>query len=142
MKTIRVNQKDIERKWYMIDAEGKILGKVAEKVATLLRGKHKPQFAPNAEIGDYVVVVNADKAVVTGRKKNDKMYYKYSGYPGGMRSENYAKMIERKPVRPMELAVKGMLPKGPLGRKLFTNVKIYSGVEHKHGAQNPEVIEL
>ncbi len=142
MKTIFVKPKDIKRKWYLIDAEGKVLGKVAVKVVNLLRGKHKPYFTPNMEVGDFVVVVNAEKAVVTGKKKSDKLYYRYSGYPGGLKSEPYEDVIKRKPTFPMEHAIRGMLPKGRLGRKLFNNVKIYAGPEHPHGAQRPVKIEV
>ena len=122
MKTIFVNQKEITRKWYVIDAEGKILGRVAVAVADILRGKHKPEFAPHQEVGDYVVVVNAAKVNVTGNKMGDKMYYRHSGYPGALKSESLEKMIQRKPVFPLENAIRGMLPKNRLGRKLFKNV--------------------
>ena len=142
MKTVFVNPRSVERKWYLIDAEGKVLGRVAAKVATLLRGKHKPFFSPHQEVGDYVIVINAEKAAVTGRKRTDKLYYRHSGYPGGLKVESYAKAISRKPTYPMEHAIKGMLPKNRLGRKLFTNVKIYSGPTHPHGAQKPEKIEI
>ncbi len=142
MKTIFLKPKDIKRQWYLIDAEGEILGKVAVKVANLLRGKHKPYFTPNMEVGDFVVVINAEKAIVTGRKRSDKLYYRYSGYPGGLRSEPYEDVIKRKPTYPMEHAIKGMLPKGRLGRKLFKNVKIYAGPEHPHEAQKPIKIEI
>lgn len=142
MKTVFVNPKSVERKWYLIDAEGKILGRVAARVAMLLRGKHKPFFSPHQEVGDYVIVVNAEKVMVTGRKRTDKLYYRHSGYPGGLKVESYAKAIARKPTYPMEHAIKGMLPKNRLGRKLFTNVKIYSGPTHPHGAQKPERIEI
>ncbi len=142
MKTIFLKPKDIKRQWYLIDAEGEVLGKVAVKVANLLRGKHKPYFTPNMEVGDFVIVINAEKAVVTGRKRTDKLYYRYSGYPGGLRSEPYEKIIKRKPTYPMEHAIKGMLPKGRLGRKLFGNVKIYAGPNHPHEAQKPIKIEV
>ena len=142
MKTIFVKPKDITRKWYLIDAEGVILGKLAARVATILRGKHKPIFTPNMEVGDFVVVINAEKVVVTGRKEQQKMYYRYSGYPGGLTAENYSDMIKKKPTFPLEHAIKGMLPKGRLGRKLFNNVKIYAGPEHPHAAQKPEKIEI
>lgn len=142
MKTIFAKTQDIQRKWYLIDAEGKILGQVAKKAAELLRGKHKPEFAPHQEIGDYVIIVNADKFIVTGNKLEDKRYYRHSGYPGGIRSENLAKALTRKPVFPMEHAIKGMLPKNRLGRKLFTNVKVYAENSHPHAAQKPERIEI
>ena len=142
MKTIFAKTEDITRKWYLIDAEGKNLGHVAEKAANILRGKHKPEFAPHQEIGDYVIVVNADKFTVTGNKMRDKKYYRHSGYPGGIREENLEKALVRKPVFPMEHAIRGMLPKNRLGRKLFNNVKVYAGNTHPHAAQKPERIEI
>ena len=138
MKTVYVSTKDVPRKWYVIDAEGVILGKLAVEVAKLLRGKHKPEYTPYQEIGDYVVVVNADKIAVTGRKPMQKMYHHHSGYPGGLKSTPFAKMIVNKPTYPVEHAIRGMLPKNRLGRKLFTNVKVYAGTEHPHSAQKPE----
>jgi large subunit ribosomal protein L13 len=142
MKTIFVNQEEATRKWYLIDAAGKNLGRTAVKTVQLLRGKHKPEYAPHQETGDYVVIVNADKVQVTGDKMRSKKYYRHSGYPGGMRSETLEKMIIRKPVFPLEHAIKGMLPKNRLGRKLFKNVKVYTGSSHPHGAQKPEKIEI
>jgi|UniRef100_A0A7C3IQ76 large subunit ribosomal protein L13 len=142
MKTVFVKPAEAERKWYVIDAEGKVLGRVAAKVASILRGKTKATFAPHQEVGDYVVVINADKILVTGRKATNKMYYHHTGYVGGMKSTNFESLIARHPADPLELAIKGMLPKGPLGRKLFKNVKVYAGANHPHGAQNPQVIEL
>jgi len=142
MKTIYVNPNDVDRKWYIIDAEGKRLGRVAVKAATLLRGKHKPLYTPHQEIGDYVVIINAEKAEVTGNKEEKKVYFRHTGYPGGIKSATYGKMLERKPVFPMEHAIKGMLPKGRLGRKLFKNVKVYAGDQHPHTAQKPEAIEI
>ena len=142
MKTIFTKAQDIERKWYLIDAQGKILGQVAKKAAELLRGKHKPEYTPNMEMGDYVIVVNADKFAVTGNKLRDKIYYRHSGYPGGIRGENLEKILVRKPEYPIEHAIKGMLPKNRLGRKLFNNVKVYADSRHPHGAQKPEVVEI
>ncbi len=142
MKTIFVNPAKVERKWHLIDAEGKRLGKVAVQVTTLLRGKHKPYYTPHQEIGDYVVVVNADKVELSGKKRQQKTYYRHTGYPGGIRSESFENVIKRKPAFPIEHAIKGMLPKGPLGRKLFKNVKVYAGNEHPHAAQKPEPFEL
>ena len=142
MKTIFVNPKDVERKWYVIDAQDQILGRVAVKAATLLRGKHKPEYTPHQEIGDYVIIVNAGKVRVTGAKKSQKMYYRHSGYLGSLKAEPFQKLIGRRPTSPMEQAVKGMLPKNRLGRKLFTNLKVYSGSEHPHSAQKPETIGL
>lgn len=142
MKTVFVKPAEAERKWYVIDAEGKVLGRVAARVASILRGKEKAEFAPHQEVGDYVVVINADKIVVTGRKATEKMYYHHTGYVGGMKATNFESLIARHPKDPLELAIKGMLPKGPLGRKLFKNVKVYAGAHHPHAAQNPQIIEL
>ena len=142
MKTIFVKPDTVERKWFVIDAEGKVLGRVAARAAAIVRGKEKAIFTPNQELGDFVVVVNADKVVVTGDKTRKKMYYKYSGFVGGLKSRNFADQIARHPASPLEFAIKGMLPKGPLGRKLFNNVKVYAGKDHPHKAQNPEIIEL
>ncbi|MFP4376860.1 MAG: 50S ribosomal protein L13 [Spirochaetales bacterium] len=142
MKTIFPKTQDVERKWYVVDAEGEILGRLATKVATILRGKHKPEFAPNQEIGDYVIVINADKVRVTGRKPAQKMYYHHTGYPGQIKSRNYEKMLVQKPTFPVEHAVRGMLPKNRLGRKLFTNLKVYAGAQHPHAAQQPEELSL
>jgi len=142
MKTINVKPKDVKRKWYLIDAEGKRLGRVAARAASIIRGKNKPEFVPHLEIGDFVIIVNADKAEVTGKKLKQKMYYRHSGYPGGISSRNYEQMIASKPEAPMELAVKGMLPNGSLGRKLFKNLKVYAGENHPHQAQSPEKIEI
>lgn len=142
MKTIFVKQKDVEKKWYIVDAAGKRLGRLAARVTTILRGKHKPIFSPHMDTGDYVIIINAEKVHLTGRKKTDKTYYRHSGYPGGLKSETFSKIIQRKPTFPLEHAIKGMLPKGPLGRKLFTHVKIYSGENHPHKAQKPEELSL
>lgn len=142
MKTIFVKPKEVVRKWYLVDAEGATLGRLAAKVASLLRGKHKPVYTPHQEVGDYVIVVNAGKIAVTGNKLNDKLYYRHSGYPGGLRSEPLGKILTRKPTFPIEHAIKGMLPKNRLGRKLFTNVKVYAGPTHPHAAQRPERIEI
>ena len=142
MKTIFPKTQDVERTWYVIDAENAILGKLAVKVATTLRGKHKPQFAPNQEIGDYVIVVNADKVRVTGNKAAQKMYYHHTGYPGALRSRNFEQMMSHRPTHVIEHAVRGMLPKNRLGRKLFTNVKVYAGPDHPHAAQKPEPLTI
>jgi len=142
MKTIFTNPKEIERKWYVVDVEGQRLGRAAVKIATVLRGKNKPEFMNHQEMGDYVIVVNAEKVQLTGRKPQQKMYYRHSGYPGGIRGENFNKMVVRKPVYPMERAVWGMLPKGPLGRKIFKNLKVYAGPNHPHTAQKPEKLEI
>jgi large subunit ribosomal protein L13 len=141
MKTVFTNPVSVERKWYIIDAEGKVLGRVAAKIASIVRGKNKAIFVPNQEIGDFVVVINADKIVVTGRKPLQKMYYRHTGYVGGLKTTTYEKLIAQHPTRPLEYAIKGMLPKGPLGRKMAKNVKIYAGTSHPHGAQNPIILE-
>ncbi|PIE98677.1 MAG: 50S ribosomal protein L13 [Treponema sp.] len=140
MKTIFLKDKDIERKWYLMDADGKSLGRVAAKAAAMLRGKHKPTFAPNQEAGDYIVIINAGKVAVTGNKADDKLYHHHTGYVGGLKTVNFSELIDRHPTKPLMLAIKGMLPSGPLGRKLLKNVKIYAGNEHPHAAQNPEAI--
>jgi large subunit ribosomal protein L13 len=142
MKTVFVKPASVERKWFVIDAEGKVLGRVAAKVVAIVRGKNKPIYAPHQEVGDFVVVVNADKIAVTGRKAQQKMYYRHSGYPGGLKAVNYEKLSARHPAAPLENAIKGMLPKGPLGRKLAKNVKVYAGAAHPHSAQNPVLIDL
>ncbi|MBE6344986.1 MAG: 50S ribosomal protein L13 [Spirochaetaceae bacterium] len=142
MKTIFVNEKDAQRNWYIIDAAGKPMGRVAAKVAVVLRGKNKATFAPNQEMGDFVVIVNADKVAVTGAKATDKMYYHHTGYVGGLKSFTFEKKIERHPEAPLMLAIKGMLPNGRLGRKLLKNVKVYAGENHPHAAQNPQPLEI
>ncbi len=142
MKTIFVTSATAERSWYIIDAEGKPLGRVAAKVASILRGKNKPTYTPSQETGDFVIVINAEKVAVTGRKRQDKMYYRHSGYPGGLKDFTFNELLGRDPVAPLELAVRGMLPKGPLGRKLYKNAKIYAGPQHPHAAQSPVAIDL
>jgi len=142
MKTVFVKPDEAPRSWYLIDAEGKSLGRVAAKVAYVLRGKNKPFYTPHQEIGDYVVVINVDKIAITGRKRENKIYYHHTGYPGGLHDQNYQALSERHPCMPLELAIRGMLPKGPLGRKLNKNVKIYVGLNHPHTAQQPIALEL
>lgn len=142
MNTIFLNPAKIQRKWYLIDAEGKNPGRLAASIATILRGKHKPYYTPHQEIGDYVIVVNADRIAVTGNKLADKVYVRHSGYPGGLKSETLGKVLKRKPTFPLEHAIKGMLPKNRLGRKLFKNAKVYAGPRHPHGSQKPEKIEI
>lgn len=142
MKTVFVKPKDVERAWYVVNAEGVPLGRVAAKVAYILRGKHKPFYTPHQEIGDYVIIVNSEKAVLTSGKEQKKVYYKHTGYPGGIKSETYASLVSRRPTVPMEKAIKGMLPKGPLGRKLFKNVKVYAGATHPHASQQPKALEI
>ncbi|MDR1893298.1 MAG: 50S ribosomal protein L13 [Spirochaetales bacterium] len=140
METIYVDTKKANRRWYLIDASGKRLGRVAVQAVNLLRGKGKPFFTPFQELGDYVVIINAAKAEVTGGKENKKIYYRHSSYPGGLTGEVYKDVLVRKPTFPMEAAVKGMLPHNSLGRKLFKNLKVYPGAEHPHAAQQPEII--
>jgi len=142
MKTIFVKQKDVERKWWLVDAEDQVLGRLASRIALVLRGKHKPIYSPHMETGDFVVVVNAEKVKITGNKREQKLYYRHSGYPGGLKTEVLGKVMTKKPTFPLEHAVKGMLPKGKMGRKIFQNVKIYAGPEHPHEAQKPEKLEF
>ncbi|TVR02628.1 MAG: 50S ribosomal protein L13 [Spirochaetaceae bacterium] len=142
MKTLYADEKKIERKWYIVDAEGVTLGRLATRVATILRGKHKPIFTPFQELGDYVIVINAAKFNVTGKKMTDKMYYRHTGYPGGLRTASLTKMLESKPEFPVEHAIRGMLPKNRMGRKLFNNLKVYAGSEHPHVAQQPEPLTI
>jgi len=133
---------EVERKWLLIDAEGKTLGRLASEAAALIRGKHKPQFTPHIDTGDFVVVINADKIVLTGNKLADKKYYRHSGYSGGLKVTTAGEMLNKKPERMVELAIHGMLPKNRLGNKMKLKLKVYAGAEHPHQAQNPEVYEL
>ena len=140
MQTYMANPDKIERKWYVVDAEGCTLGRLASGVASVLRGKNKPQFTSHVDTGDYVIVVNADKIKVTGKKMDQKIYYNHSDYVGGMKETTLKEMMAKKPEKVVELAVKGMLPKGPLGREMYTKLFVYAGPEHKHAAQKPEVL--
>ena len=140
MQTYMANPDKIERKWYVVDADGCTLGRLASRVASVLRGKNKPQFTPHVDTGDYVIIVNADKIKVTGKKLEQKIYYNHSDYVGGMRETTLKEMLAKKPERVIELAVKGMLPKGPLGRSMYTKLFVYAGPEHKHEAQKPEAL--
>ena len=140
MQTYMANPDKIERKWYVVDAEGCTLVRLASGVASVLRGKNKPQFTPHVDTGDYVIVVNADKIKVTGKKMDQKIYYNHSDYVGGMKETTLKEMMAKKPEKVVELAVKGMLPKGPLGREMYTKLFVYAGPEHKHAAQKPEVL--
>lgn len=142
MKTLFVKPADVEHKWYLVDAEGKVLGRLASRVVAILRGKTKPTFSPHWDMGDSVIIVNAGKVRLTGRKPAQKLYYRHSGYPGGFRSEPFEKLIARRPTAPVERAIRGMLPKGPLGRRLFQRLKVYAGASHPHAAQKPIKIEL
>ena len=140
MKTFMASPATIDRKWYVVDAEGMTLGRLASEVAKVLRGKNKPIFTPHIDTGDYVIVVNAEKVKVTGKKLLQKVYYNHSDYVGGMRETTLKEMLAKKPERVIELAVKGMLPKGPLGRSMYTKLFVYAGPEHKHEAQKPEAL--
>ena len=142
MKTYMANPDKIERKWYVVDAADCTLGRLASEVAKVLRGKNKPEFTPHVDTGDYVIVVNAEKVKVTGKKMSQKVYYNHSDYVGGMKETTLAEMMEKKPERVIELAVKGMLPKGPLGRQMYTKLFVYAGPDHKHAAQKPETLEF
>ena len=140
MQTYMANPDKIERKWYVVDADGCTLGRLASGVASVLRGKNEPQFTPHVDTRDYVIIVNADKIKVTGKKLEQKIYYNHSDYVGGMRETTLKEMLAKKPERVIELAVKGMLPKGPLGRSMYTKLFVYAGPEHKHEAQKPEAL--
>ena len=140
MKTFMANPAKIERKWYVVDATGLTLGRLASEVAKVLRGKNKPEFTPHVDTGDYVIVINAEKIAVTGKKLDQKIYYHHSDYVGGMKETTLREMMAKKPERVIELAVKGMLPKGPLGRQMYTKLFVYAGPDQKHAAQKPEVL--
>ena len=140
MKTFMASPAVIDRKWYVVDAEGKTLGRLAAEVAKVLRGKNKPTFTPSMDTGDYVIVINAEKIKVTGKKLDQKIYYRHSEYVGGMKESTLRELLAKKPERVIELAVKGMLPKGPLGRAMLTKLHVYAGAEHPHAAQKPEVL--
>lgn len=142
MKTFNAKPAEVSRDWYVVDATGKNLGRLASEIARRLRGKHKAEYTPNVDTGDYIVVVNAGGVKVTGRKATDKMYYRHTGWPGGMRSISFDKLQQRKPEYIIEQAVKGMLPKGPLGRDMFRKLKVYAGSEHKHDAQQPKTLDI
>lgn len=142
MKTYMPNPSAIERKWYVVDAAGKTLGRLSSEVANVLRGKNKPIFTPHADCGDYVIVVNAEKIVVSGKKLDQKIYYHHSDFVGGMKETSLREMLQKHPERVIEHAVKGMLPKGPLGREMYTKLFVYAGPEHKHAAQKPEALEV
>lgn len=141
-KTYVPSQNTVDRQWYVVDASGQRLGRLASEIAKTLRGKNKPSFTPNLDTGDFVVVVNAEKVVVTGKKRDEKLYRRHSGRPGGMKSETFAQLQARIPERIIEQAVKGMLPKNALGRQLFTKLKVYKGAEHPHAAQQPQMLTI
>ncbi len=142
MKTYYAKPNEVEREWVLIDAEDQVLGRVATKAAQILRGKHKPQYTPHVDTGDFVVIINADKIRVTGVKATDKEYYRHSGYPGGLKCETFAEAMEKHPERVIEHAVKGMLPKNTLGRAMAKKLKVYAGAEHPHMAQKPREIKM
>ena len=142
MKTFSAKGHEVKRDWFVVDADNKVLGRLASEIARRLRGKHKPEFTPHVDTGDYIVVVNASKMRVTGNKDTDKVYYRHSGYPGGIYETTFAKMQERFPGRALEKAVKGMLPKGPLGYAMIKKMKIYAGAEHPHEAQQPQPLDI
>lgn len=142
MRTFNINQNEFNPNWCLIDAADKHVGRLATRIATILRGKHKPEFSPHLDTGDFVVVVNAEKIKITGNKFKDKIYYHHSGYTGGIKSISFDKLIAKFPERILQYAVKGMLPKGPLGRKMFKKLKVYAGTEHPHAAQQPLPLEV
>ena len=142
MKTYTVRKGDIKREWYVVDAQGKTLGRLASEIVKILRGKHKPTYVPHLDCGDYVIVVNAEKVRVTGKKLDQKFYYRHSGYPGGLKSINLRDQLQKHPTRVLEAAVRGMLPKNRLGRAMIKKLKVYAGGSHPHQAQQPEILEL
>ncbi|MBP6116693.1 50S ribosomal protein L13 [Neisseriaceae bacterium CLB008] len=142
MKTFSAKPHEVQRDWFVVDAQDKVLGRVAAEIARRLRGKHKPEFTPHVDTGDYIVVINADKLRVTGNKNLNKIYYRHSGYPGGIYERNFNEMQEKFPERVLEKAVKGMLPKGPLGYAMIKKLKVYAGEEHPHTAQQPKVLDI
>ncbi|MFD2631691.1 50S ribosomal protein L13 [Idiomarina piscisalsi] len=142
MKTFVAKPETVKRNWYVVDAEGKTLGRLATEIARRLRGKHKPEYTPHVDTGDYIVVVNAEKVAVTGNKAQDKMYYSHTGFPGGIKSISFEKLIAKKPEMVIQKAVKGMLPRGPLGRAMFRKLKVYAGAEHNHNAQQPKQLDI
>ncbi|MBK2125073.1 50S ribosomal protein L13 [Fangia hongkongensis] len=142
MKTFSAKEAQVQREWLLVDANGKTLGRLATEIARRLRGKHKPEYTPSVDTGDYVVVINAEKVVVTGNKQKDKVYYHHTGYIGGIKSISFDKLIASHPERAIEKAVKGMLPKNPLGRAMYKKLKVYAGESHPHTAQQPQVLEI
>ncbi len=142
MNTYTAKPSDIKQDWYIVDASGKTLGRLATEIARRLRGKHKPEYTPHMDTGDYIVVINAKDVKVTGNKTTDKMYHHHTGFPGGLKSISFDKLVDKKPELIIEKAVKGMLPRGPLGRDMYRKLKVYAGAEHKHTAQQPKVLEI
>ncbi len=142
MSTVSAKTEEIQRKWYVVDAGGVVLGRLASQVAAVLKGKHKPIYTPHVDTGDFVVVVNAEKVQLTGNKRDEKMYYHHTGYPGGLKSISADKLLDKRPEDVISFAVKGMLPKNPLGRKMLDKLKVYAGSEHPHAAQKPEELKI
>ena len=142
MKTFSAKPESVQRDWYIVNAENKTLGRLSTEIARRLRGKHKPEYTPHVDTGDYIIVINAEKVHVTGNKRTDKIYHHHTGYPGGLKSISFEKLIERAPERVIETAVKGMLPKNPLGRAMYKKMKVYAGSEHPHTAQQPKTLEV
>jgi large subunit ribosomal protein L13 len=142
MKTFSANPEKVNREWYVIDASDKVLGRMAAQIAHRLKGKHKPEYTPHVDTGDYIVVVNAEKVAVTGNKANDKVYYHHTGFPGGIKETSFRELVEDHPERIIEKAVKGMLPSNKLGRAMFSKLKVYAGEQHRHEAQQPKVLEI
>jgi large subunit ribosomal protein L13 len=142
MKTFSAKPQNVEHNWLLVDAEGQTLGRIATEIATRLRGKHKPEYTPHVDTGDFVVVINAEKVRVTGNKAKDKMYHHHTGFPGGLKSFSFEKLIDRAPDRVLKLAIKGMLPRTPLGRAMFKKLKVYAGNDHPHAAQQPQALQL
>ena len=142
MRTYSAKTSEVQRAWHIIDAEGLVLGRICTEVATLLRGKHKPMYTPSMDTGDHVVIINASKIVLTSGKADNEMVYDYSGYPGGLKSETYQNLLDRKPGDAIRRSIRGMLPKGPLGRQMIKKLQVYPGAEHPHAAQSPKVFEI
>ena len=142
MKTLSAKPESVRRDWYVVDAAGKTLGRLSSEIASRLRGKHKPEFTPHVDTGDYIVVINAEKVAVTGKKAKDKIYHRHTGYIGGLKSISFEKLIDKAPERVIQGAVKGMLPRGPLGREIFKKLKVYAGENHPHTAQQPQVLDI
>jgi large subunit ribosomal protein L13 len=142
MRTVSVRAEDVHRDWWLVDAEGLTLGRLSTEIARRLRGKHKPAYTPHTDTGDFIVVVNAEKVAVTGNKSTDKLYYRHSGRPGGLKTATFREVIAKQPGRVIETAVKGMLPKNPLGRAMFRKLKVYAGPEHPHAAQQPRSLTI
>ena len=142
MKTLSAKPAEVTRDWFVVDASGKTLGRMATEIARRLRGKHKAEYTPHVDTGDYVIVINAEKIRVTGNKVQDKMYHHHTGYIGNLKSISFGKLLDKSPQRPIEIAVKGMLPKNPLGRQMFSKLKVYAGTEHPHVAQQPRVLDI